>query len=372
LLQRILSVTIKEFIQLRRDRRTLAMVVLLPLIQLTLFGYALSSDIANIPLVVWDNNHSSESRALIQTFSNQDLFSLKYYAASYQDIYDLMDSNSVKSALVIPPDFSDNLRSGKMATVQFFIDGSESAVGTQALSNASLITQAHGISLVPQGKGAKGSFNPLSIQPQVLYNPMLKSSVFYLPGLVGIIVQFLTVMLTAFAIVRERETGTIEQLNVTPLSRGELIIAKIIPYIIIAYLQIILVIAGSVFVFGMEIKGSIFLLLGLAFVFILFSLGIGILISTVSRSQFQAMQLSIMVLLPNIILSGFIFPVDSMPKVIQAVSAILPLTYFLRILRGVVVKGVGMQFLWTDTLVLAGLALVTLVIAATRLRRTMA
>jgi ABC-2 type transport system permease protein len=212
---------------------------------------------------------------------------------------------------------------------------------------------------------------PLTIQPQVLYNPMLKSAIFYLPGLAGVIIQMLTVMLTAFAIVRERETGTIEQLNVTPLSRGELIIAKIIPYTIIAYVQIILVIAGSILLFGMPMQGSFLLLLALAFVFILFSLGIGILISTVSRTQFQAMQLSMMVLLPSIILSGFIFPLDSMPKVVQWFSSLLPLTYFLRILRGIVVKGVGMQFLWTDTLILAGLAVLTIVFAATRLRKTM-
>ncbi len=221
-----------------------------------------------------------------------------------------MDSNSAKAALVIPPDFSTNLHRGETASVQFLIDGSDSVVGTQALSEASLITQAKGVTLVSQSRGANGVLTPLSIQPQVLYNPMLKSAIFYLPGLVGVIVQWMTVMLTAFAIVRERETGTIEQLNVTPLSRGELIIAKIIPYIIIAYVQIILVIGGSILVFGMPMQGSLFLLLALAFVFILFSLGIGILISTVSRTQFQAMQLSTMVMLPSIILSGFIFPID--------------------------------------------------------------
>lgn len=370
--QRILSVTIKEFLQLRRDRRTIAMIVILPLIQLILFGYALTSDIKNIPLAVWDNSQSAESRELIQSFTSQDLFSLRYYASSYQDIYSLIDSNSAKAVLVIPPDYSTNLRRGETATVQFMIDGSDSLVGTQALSEASLITQAKGATLVSQSRGAKGTLTPLSIQSQVLYNPMLKSSIFYLPGLVGVIVQWLTVSLTAFSIVRERENGTIEQLNVTPLSRGELIIAKIIPYIIIAYLQIILVISGSILLFGMPMAGSLLLLLALAFVFILFSLGIGIFISTVSRTQFQAMQLSTMVQLPSIILSGFIFPIDNMPKAIQWVSAILPLTHFLRILRGIVVKGVGMQFLWQDTAILAGLAALTLVFAASRLRKTMA
>ncbi len=372
MLQRILSVAIKEFIQLRRDRRTLAMVVVLPLIQLFLFGFALSTDIKNVPMAVWDTSNTVESRGLIQSFRNQEFFSINYYASSYDDIYSLLDSGAAKVALVIPPDFSTKLHRGEEAAVQFLVDGSEPTAGTQALAQASSIAQAKGVALVAETRGGQAPQSPLELHPQVLYNPTLKSATFYLPGLVGIIVQMLTVMLTAFAIVREREMGTIEQLNVTPLSRGELVVAKIIPYIIIAYIQIMLVVGGAVLVFGMPLQGSLPLLLALAFFFVMFSLGIGILISTVSQTQFQAMQLSMMVLLPSIILSGFIFPIESMPRVIQWFSAVLPLTYFLRIVRAIVVKGVGMQYLWTDTIILAALGVLTLVLAATRLRKTMA
>jgi ABC-2 type transport system permease protein len=372
MIQRILSVAIKEFIQLRRDRRLLAMVVVIPVIQLIIFGYALSTDIKNVPTAIWDTSNTVESRELIETFRHQEFFSIEYYATSYDDIFNLLDSGNARAALVISADFARNLKRGETANIQFLVDGSDPATGTQALAQASLIAQSKGVSLISEIRGNQPPGASLVLQAQVLYNPKLKSAIFYLPGLVGVIVQMLTVMLTAFAVVRERETGTIEQLNVTPLRRGELIIAKLVPYIIIAYVQITLVIGGAVFIFGMPMQGSMGLLLGLSFFFLMFSLGIGLLISTVSRTQFQAMQLSVMTLLPSILLSGFVFPIESMPRIIQWFSALLPLTYFLRIVRGIVVKGVGMQYLWTDTLILAFMGILTLVLAASRLRKTLA
>ncbi len=371
MLQRILSVIIKEFIQLRRDRRSLAMVVVIPVIQLIMFGYALSTDIKNVPLVLWDASNTVESRGLIDSFRNQEFFAIKYYATNYDDIAGLLDSGAARAALIIPPDFSRKLARGEEATAQFLVDGSDPTTGIQALSQASLIAQAKGVALVAESRGGQEPKTPLTIQPRVWYNPTMKSAIFYLPGLVGVILQMLTVMLTAFAIVRERENGTIEQLNVTPLGRGELVVGKLIPYILIAYIQIGLVIGGAVLVFGMPMQGSLALLLALASVFLMFSLGIGLLISTVSRTQFQAMQLSVMVLLPSIILSGFIFPIESMPRVIQWLSSLLPLTYFLRIVRGIVVKGVGMEYLWGDTTILAIMGVLTLLLAVSRLRKTM-
>lgn len=370
-MQRILSIVTKEFLQLRRDRRSIAMVVAIPIIQLIIFGYALSTDITNVPLVVWDASNTPESRELIESFRNEEFFSVDYYATDYADVTTLLESGAAKVALVIPPDFSRKLRRGEGVEVQFLADGSDPTVAVQAVSTASSLAQAQGIALAAESRGGLPPV-PLTLQSRVWYNPMMKSAIFYLPGLVGVIVQNLTIMLTAFAIVRERETGTIEQLNVTPLRRGELIVAKLIPYIIIAYVQIILVLIGAVLVFGMPINGNVALLLTLSSVFLMFSLGIGLLISTVSRSQFQAMQLSILVLLPSVLLSGFVFPIESMPRVIQGVSAILPLTYFLRIVRGIVVKGVGMEFLWGDTIILTLMGVLTIVLAASRLRKTLA
>lgn len=368
--QRIVSIILKEFIQLRRERRTLAMILVIPIIQMSLFGYALSTDIKHIPMVVWDASNSAESRELIDAFRQTESFSVKFYATDYDDITKSIESGEVKAALVIPSEYANHIQSGEPAPVQFFTDGSETTAGIQALANANLIALAKGAELMSQAQSTPVAL-PVSLQPRVWYNPAMESSIFYLPGLAGVILGYLTVMLTAFAIVRERENGTIEQLNVTPLRRGELIVGKLIPYIIISYAQVVLVLTTAVLVFDMPIRGNVVLLLALTAVFLMFSLGVGLFVSTISRTQFQAMQASVLLLLPSIILSGFIFPVESMPRVAQWVSAVLPLTYYLRIVRGIVVKGIGIEYLWQDTIILAIMGVLTLVIATTRLRKTL-
>jgi len=369
--QRIISIIVKEFIQLRRDRRTMAMIVVIPIIQMSIFSYALGTDIKNVSTVVWDASNTVESRELIESFRQTEFFSVNFYATDYGDIAKRIESGKAKVALVIPPEYSTHLHRGETAPVQFFTDGSEPTTGIQALANASLIVQARSAELMSKAQLGEVAL-PVSIQPRIWYNPAMQSSIFYLPGLVGLILQMLTVMLTAFAIVRERENGTIEQLNVTPLRRGELIVGKLIPYIIIAYAQVILVLTTAVLAFSMPIRGNLLLLLSLTSFFLMFSLGIGLFISTISHTQFQAMQASVMILLPSIILSGFIFPVESMPKLAQWVSAIIPLTYYLRIVRGIIVKGIGMEYLWQEAAILAVMGILTLVLAASRVRKSLA
>lgn len=371
MLQRIRSLIIKEFIQLRRDRRSLAMVALIPIIEICIFGYAFSTDITDVSLVIWDADNTAHSRELITSFDNTEFFEVKYYAIDYDDITRRIDSGNARAALIIPPDYANHIYNGEESPVQFFVDGSEPNAAVQAVANAQLLVQAKGASLARELSGSETGTMPLSLQSRVWYNPAMESSLFYLPGLIGVILQMMISMLAAFAIVRERETGTIEQLNVTPLRRGELIVAKLIPYIIIGYGQVILILAAAVVVFGMPIHGNIFLLLGLTALFLMFTLGIGLFISTVSRTQFQAMQLSIMTLLPNILLSGFVIPVESMPMLARWFSTILPLTYYLRIVRGIVVKGIGIEYLWQDTLILAVMGILTLWLAASRVRQTM-
>ncbi|MFC2016746.1 ABC transporter permease [Chloroflexota bacterium] len=368
--QRIISIIVKEFIQLSRDRRTMAMIVIIPIFEMGIFGYALSTDIKDVSLAVWDASNTAESRELIESFRQTEFFSVNFYATDYDDITQRIESGEAKVALVIPPEYSHHLHRGETAPVQFFTDGSEPTAGIQALANASLIMQAKGAELMSKAQLSEVAL-PVSLQPRIWYNPAMQSSIFYLPGLVGLILQMLTVMLTAFAIVRERENGTIEQLSITPLRRGELIVGKLIPYIIIAYAQVILVLTTAVVIFSMPIRGNLLLLLSLTSLFLMFSLGIGLFISTISRTQFQAMQASVMILLPSILLSGFIFPVESMPKLAQWISAILPLTYYLRIVRGIVVKGIGMEYLWQDTVILAAMGVFTLIIASSRVRKTL-
>ena len=368
--QRIISIIIKEFIQLSRDRRTMAMIVAIPIIQMSIFGYAVASDIKNVSLVVWDASNTPESRELIESFRQTEFFSVNYYATDYDDITERIESGAAKTALVIPSEYSRNINRGETAPIQFFTDGSEPATGIQALANASLIVQAKGAELMTKEQLSNLTL-PISLQPRVWYNPAMQSSIFYLPGLVGLILQVLTVLLTAFAIVREKESGTIEQLNVTPLRRGELIVAKLIPYIIIAYVQVILVLTTAVLIFSMPIRGNLLLLLALTSLFIMFSLGIGLFVSTISRTQFQAMQTSFLIVLPSILLSGFFWPLETMPKLAQWISTVIPLTYFLRIVRGIVVKGVGIEHLWQEAAILALLGVITLILATSRVRKTL-
>jgi len=370
--KRIVSIVIKEFIQVRRDRRTMAMIVVIPIFYMSIFGYALSTDVKNVSLVVWDASNTPASRELITSFHQTEFFSVNYYALSYEDIAGFIESGDAKAALVIPPEYSNNLERGETAQVQFLVDGSDPMTSIQAVANASLIAQSKGAQIVGEAQGSEAAQLPLSLQPRVWYNPAMQSSLFYLPGLVGLILQMLTVMLTSFAIVRERENGTIEQLNVSPLRRGELIVAKLIPYIIIAYTQVALVLTTAAVVFDMPVRGNLLLLLALTALFLMFSLGLGLLVSAVSQNQFQAFQAGILVLLPSILLSGFVFPIESMPKFAQWVSTILPLTYYLRIVRGIVVKGVGMEYLWQDAAILAAMGIFTLVLAASRIRKTLA
>jgi ABC-2 type transport system permease protein len=371
MLQRILSVAIKEFLQLRRDRRSLTIIMVIPMVQLFIFGYALSTDVKNISLAVWDASRTEESRDLIQSFGQTQFFTIRYHPSSYEEVTRLIESGAARVALVIPADYARRLQRRETAEVQFFIDGSDPTVSVQALSYANLIAQARAVDLVAKQTGSGTVTMPLGFEPRVWYNPAMQSVVFNIPGLVGVIAQIMTSMLTAFAIVRERETGTIEQLNVTPLRRGELVAGKILPYVVIAYAQLVLILTIAVLVFGMAIQGSLALLLALTSVFLLLSLALGLLVSTVSRTQFQAQQLSFAIMLPTILLSGFIFPIESMPTVVQWISAVIPLTYYLHIVRGIVVKGIGIEYLWTDVAILAVMAVFMLAVAALRLRKTL-
>ncbi len=368
--QRITSIIIKEFIQLSRDRRSMAMVIIIPILQMSIFGYALSTDIKNISMVVWDACNTAESRELISSYEQTEFFAVKYYATDYDDISKRIESGKAKVALVIPDEYDKHLQRGENASIQFFADGSDPNVAIQAVANANLIAQAKGIEIMSKVQGHELTYS-IMLEPRIWYNPAMQSSIFYLPGLVGIILQVLTMMLTAFAIVREREAGTIEQLNITPLRRGELIVGKLVPYIIIAYIQVFMVLVTAVFIFDMPIRGSLPLLIALSFLFLMFSLGLGLFISTVSRNQFQAMQSSFFVVLPSILLSGFLFPIESMPRLVQWISAVLPLTYYLRIVRGIIVKGIGIEYLWPDATVLAVMGVITLVLATWRLRKTL-
>ncbi len=368
--QRIISVIVKEFIQLRRDRRSMAMVLILPVIQMGIRGYVVRTDIKNVSMVIWDASNTAESRSLINSFHQTEFFKVNYYAFSYEEIADRIGSGDAKVALVIPPDYSERLHRKETAQLQLLVDGSEPGAGIQALANASLIAQAKGVELM-DGSALKELPLPLSLEPRIWYNPAMRSAVFYLPGFIGIVLQNITILLTALTIVREREHGTMDQLNISPLRRGELVVGKLVPYVIIGYAQVILILITAIVVFGMPMRGNVLLLLGLSSLFLMFSLGLGLLISVVSQNQFQAIQVSVMALVPTIFLSGFIFPVESMPRVAQWIASFVPLTYYLRILRGIVVKGVGIEQLWQEATILTIMGVLVVALAAVRVRKSL-
>jgi len=370
--KRIIAVMRKEFIHIWRDPRALAVIVSLPVIMLFLFGYAVSSDVKHISTVLLDQDETSDSFHLSEHFFRSGYFDLNYKASSLEEVTNLIDSGKAKCALVIPAEYSFRLNRGEKIEIQFLIDGSNPTIAQTALFSAQAIVQDFSLNLSVEMAKRRGNgliFVPLDLQSRVWYNPSLESLNFNIPGLVGVILQVLSINLTALAIVREREKGTIETLIVTPLKPFELVVGKIIPYMAVAFTVSMMVLAVAIFWFQVPFNGSVLLLFLLSFLFLLSSLGIGLLISTISENQFQAVQISNFVILPSLVLSGFIFPVEAMPEVIQWVAWILPLTHFLPILRGLILKGVGLPHLYQDVVWLFAFSLIMLLFSSLRFRK---
>jgi ABC-2 type transport system permease protein len=373
MISRIWSIVRKEFIQIRRDPRTLAMVLAMPLMQLVLFGYSINTTVDHIATVVLDQAQDAQSRGFLSAFFNTGYFDLRGNASRLEDLRQSIDAGTARVGIVVPPDFSRDLVAGRSPKAQVVIDGSDPNTAQTALLVASTIAQARSVDLLASSAGAAsgGGGQAIDLRPIVLYNPGMQSVNFMIPGLLGLILQFQTLLLTAFAVVRERERGTLEQLVVTPIKPWELMLGKILPYVVLAFANVFLTSAIGRFWFGVEFAGSFPLLLGLAVLFVLSSLGLGLLISTVSQTQTQAMQMAMFVMLPSIILSGFVFPREGMPPIIQDIGLAIPLTYFLRILRGIILKGVGVEILLPEVLALIVFGLVVFGLSATRFRKTL-
>ncbi|MDQ7849152.1 MAG: ABC transporter permease [Armatimonadota bacterium] len=359
--RRLAAIIIKEFVQLARDRRTLAMALLMPVIQLLLFGYAITTEVEHLPTVVFDQSQSQESRALLQRFVNSRFFHITAYAANLQEVQARIDGGSARVGIVIPPDLAQALQAGRPARVQVIVDASDPLVARSALSTAEAIGQVASLEIATRllsraGVPVRGT--PLEVRTRAWYNPDLRSVNFMVPGLLAVILSMLTLMLTAIAIVRERELGTLEQLVATPIRRAELMLGKILPYVVLGYLDITLALLIGAYWFRVPIRGSLLLLYALALVFYLTTLGQGILVSTVSRTQRQAMQAAFFVFLPTVLLSGFMFPREGMPPVIQWIGYAIPLTYFLIIVRGIILKGIGLAELGSQIVPLAILGMV--------------
>jgi ABC-2 type transport system permease protein len=369
---RLSSIIRKEFIQILRDPRTLMLIIAMPILQLFLLGYAATTDVKNISLAVWDQSQSPQSRALLDAFRSADYFRISYMVGSPDEYRALIEGGQVRGALIIPPDYGERLAQGR-AQVSLVLDGSDATVGGAALSAAHLIGQAYATNLLTQQMQLSGRSlsltPPVDVRTQVWYNPDLISAYFNIPGVIGMILSFITALLTATAVVRERERGTIEQLIVTPIRSWELVTGKVLPYVILAFVDVIEVLLIGHFWFGVPIRGDLALVLILSGLFALSSLGIGLFASTIANTQQEAILTVMMTILPSIFLSGFFFPIDAMPPFLQWVSYVIPLRYYLVIIRSLLLKGVGAGALESQIIALAIFAVVITGAAALRFRK---
>ncbi len=376
------AILLKEFSHVRREPSTLFFMLAVPMLQTTIFGYAIQTEIEHIPMVVYDLDGRRSARELVQGFENTRTFDVVLRVHDEESFRRAMTSGQAKVGLRIPPDYGDRLLRAEQVQVQVLIDGSDSQVATRALQTTQLLGQSKSVEIVrpaveagqvavardPTGDVAV----PIEMRPRLLYNPDLESSHFFVPGLVGIILQLVTLFLTSFAIVRERELGTLEQLFVTPVGRAGLLLGKIVPYALVGFVETLVVLSVMVWVFGVPIQGSLVLLMGLASLFLVCALGLGLLVSTLARTQLQAMQFAFLIMLPSVLLSGFMFPRNQMPFPIYLLTFALPATYFLEMLRGVVLRGADLIDLLPQVGGLAACCAVILIASLLRFRKQLA
>ncbi len=374
------AMLVKEFVHIRRQPTTLFFMLVVPVMQTIIFGYAIDTQIENIPTVVFNMDGRQQSRELIEAFSNTRRFRLISYVSNEDAFRRALSSGQAKVGIRIPPNYADQLLRGEQTKLQLLIDGSDSQVASTAQSTAQLLglnlsiqlamRKGDALQLAPARTAAGNGALPIEVRTRMLYNPDLDSSHFFVPGLVGIILQLVTLFLTSFAVVRERELGTLEQLFVTPVGRTGLLLGKLLPYALVGFVTLLTVLAVMIYVFGVEIRGSIVLLLSLSMLFMVCSLGLGLLVSTIAKTQLEAVQFAFVIMLPSVLLSGFVFPRSEMPLPIYLVTFAIPATYFIEILRGVVLRGADFidLFPWVVGLLVSGVVVLSLSIFRFRKR----
>lgn len=367
----ILNIIIKEFLQLKRDPRLFAIIFIAPVMQLILLGYAANLDVNNVHTAVYDQDRTVASRDFIQKFSASGYFSIDDYVDNYREATNLINNGDVLWVLVIPHDFAKDLSRNKTAKVQAIFDGSDGNTTGITVGYLNGIVSSYSKKILIEQMNKSGIKTTIAgnVSPvlRVWYNPELKTRNFMVPGIIGLLLTVITTVLMAMGIVRERELGTLEQIIVTPIKPFQLIIGKIIPFVLIGFVDILIVIAVMVFWFGIGIKGDFFYLIFASFIYILSSLGLGLFISTVSKTQQQAMMVAMFgILLPMNFLSGFAFPIENMPSWIQPITYLIPLRYYITIIRGVILKGDGLFQLLPETFILLGIGAIILIASSMR------
>jgi ABC-2 type transport system permease protein len=373
--QRVIAIAHKEFIQIGRDIRSLALAIAIPVMLLVLFGTALTLDVDNVPMVIWDQDHSKESRDFILNFSGSRYFKLVGYCDNYARIEEMIDKSQALMALVIPVNFSKLILANQTAPVQLLVDGSDSSTATIATAYANAVVSGVNVQLTAKTLARFGIQQPvfLEMEQRVWFNPNLLSRNFIIPGLIAVIMMIIAALLTSLTITREWERGTMEQLISTPVKPGELLLGKFLPYFAIGCFDLLIAIAMAQFIYHIPLRGSLILLFITSAIFIAGAMLLGILISTVAKNQLMASQLAILTtFLPTFLLSGFAYAIYNMPKAIQLVTYAVSARYFITILKGIYLKGVGLSILWLDILFLFIFAVIMAVLAGRKFRKKVA
>ncbi len=374
--RRVWAVARKEFLHVLRDFRSLAMAILIPILMLLLFGYALTLDVDHVPMVVWDQSGTARSRELISRFAGSPYFTLCMGVDNQRDLVRAIDTGRVMVALVVPYDFARRIDAHRDAPVQFIVDGSDSNTATIAIGYADVIAQIYALDLASQRSQRSGGPAiqiPLDVRPRVWFNEELESKNFIVPGLIAVIMMVIAALLTSLTISREWERGTMEQLISTPIKGPELILGKLLPYFSVGMLDMLLAVVMGQFLFHVPFRGDVALLFGLAMIFLVGALAMGMTISIVTKSQLLSSQVAMVAtFLPSFLLSGFMFTIANMPRVIRLITYIVPARYFIVILKGIYLKGVGMEILAVPTGLLAVYGIVMVLLANFRFKKKLA
>lgn len=369
---RLAAMIRKEFVQMRRDPATLRLMLAVPVMQLLIFGFAIRTDVRNLPTTVVDQSRTAQSRALMQRLTATGNFVMGEPAASYADALERIATGQARAAFVIPPSYASDLKRGRTTAVQVLVDASDPTASQSAIAAAQMVGQRLNLETLQSRAGAAARLQmAVDMRVRPLYNPALKSAVFIVPGIIGMILSNILIIITALSLVREREMGTLEQLIVTPLARAEIMIGKIAPYVLVGYVQMTTVLIAGHVVFHVPVRGPLLELYAATFLFITANLGMGLFVSTLGRTQAHVTQSAFLLLLPNVLLSGFMFPREAMPDLARWAGALLPLTHYLQLIRGIVLKGVGLREVWPQTLALLGFAIAFFAFSTMRFRKTL-
>jgi ABC-2 type transport system permease protein len=365
-------VIVKEFLQIRRDRKMIPVIFVAPVVQITVFGFAVNTDVRDVPTVLVDQDRSAASRDLVSRFEESGYFEVVGTEETAQAVDRWLVTSRAQMALVIAPGFGAAVASGRTAALQIVADGTDAASANVAIGYAGSLANEYGAQLLLASRRASGATRAgqLTLVPRVFYNPDLKSRWFYVPAVLALILMVMTLLLSAMGVVREKEIGTMEQIIVTPIRPWQLLVGKLAPFALIGLFQMAVATAVTVFGFGVPLRGSFALLGGLTFLFILTNLGLGLLVSTLVENQQQAMMGAVLGgMVPMIYLSGLIFPIENMPPAIQLVTYAIPLRYYAEIIRGVFLRGSGLDVLWPEAAILLAMGIAILAVASMRFRK---